>query len=98
MHGVADPGGDVEVKQFRSCASEYHVERFDVAVDQPFVHQFYPLVRLAFWQVAVATFSIELLEARRIRMKSNKRVQQIECDIDCLPVAKAPGSSDKLIE
>src|SRR5215472_5222151 len=98
MHGVADPGGDVEVKQFRSRASEYHVERFDVAVDQPFVLQFHPLVRLAFRQVALAAFGVQLPEARRIRMKSDKRVQQIECNIDCLPVAKAPGSSDKLVE
>ena len=74
MNGVADPGGDVEVKQFRSGASEHHVERFDVAVDQSFVLQFHPLVRLGFRQVAFATFSLQLPEARRIRMKSDERV------------------------
>ena len=74
MHGVADPGGDVEVKQFRSGAGEHHVERFDVAVDQPLVLQFHPLVRLGFWQAAFATFCIQLLEARRIRVKSDERV------------------------
>ena len=74
MHGVADPRGDVEVKQFRSRASEHHVERFDVAVNQPFVLQFHPLVRLGFRQAAFATFSIQLLKARRIRMKSDERV------------------------
>lgn len=35
MHGVADPGGDVEVEQFHPGASEHYVARFDVAVDQP---------------------------------------------------------------
>src|SRR5271165_4100415 len=98
MHRVADRGGDVEVKQFRSGASEHDVERYDVAVDQPFILQFRPLVRLGFRQAAFATFSIQLLEARRIRMESDERVEQIECDIYRLPVAKAPGSGDKLIE
>jgi hypothetical protein len=98
MHRVAGPGGDVEVKQFRSCASEQHIERFDVSVDQPFVVQFHPLVQLGFRQVALATFSIQPLEARRIRMKSDERVQQIECNVYCLPVAKALLPGDKLIE
>src|SRR5580700_7670185 len=31
-------------------------------------------------------------------MKSSERVQQIECDIHCLPIAKAPLPPDKLIE
>ena len=35
MHRVADAGGDIEVKQLRSAASENNVARFDVAVDQP---------------------------------------------------------------
>ena len=74
MHGVADPGCDIEVKQFRSCASEHHVERLDIAVDQPFVLQFHPIAELGFRQVAFATFSIQLIEARRIRMKSDERV------------------------
>jgi hypothetical protein len=73
MHGVTGPGGDVEVKQFRSRAGENHVEWLDVAVDQPFVLQFQPLARFGFRQVAVATFSIQLLEARRIRVKSDER-------------------------
>src|SRR6266566_7940989 len=98
MHRVTDPGGDVEVKQFRSGASEQHVERFDVAVNQPFVLQLHPLARLGFRQVTFAAFGIQLLEACRIRMKSDERVEQIECDIYCLPVAQAPLSGDKLIE
>ncbi len=98
MHGVADPGGDVEVKQFRSGAGEHHVERLDVAVDQPFILQFQPLTRLGFRQAAFAAVSIQLPEARRIGMKSDERVQQIECDIYRLPVAEAPLSGDELIE
>src|ERR1700728_5287777 len=31
-------------------------------------------------------------------MKSSERVQQIECDIHCLPIAEAPLPPDKLIE
>src|SRR6266576_2556414 len=98
MYGVTDPGGDVEVKQFRSRSGEHHVERFDVAVNQPLVLQFHPLARLGFRQVAFAALSIQLHEACRIRMKSDERVQQIERNIYCLPVAKAPLSGDKLIE
>src|SRR5690349_17258241 len=98
MHGVADPGGDVEVKQLRSRAGEHYVERFDVAVDQPFVLQLCPLAEFGLGQVAFAAFGIQLLEAHRIRMKSDERVQQIEGDIYRLPVAKAPVSGDKLVE
>jgi len=43
-------------------------------VDQPFVLQFRPLARLGLWQIAFATLSIQLLEARGIRMKSNEGV------------------------
>src|SRR5215470_2023803 len=98
MHEVADPGGDVEVKQLRSRAGEQHVERFDVAVDQSLVLQLRPLAELSFGQVAFAAFGLQLLEAHRIRMKGDQRVQQIERDIYRLPVAKAPGSGDELVE
>src|SRR6516165_5048080 len=98
MHGVADPGSDVEVKQFRSGASEDHVERFDVAVDQPFVLQFHPFARFGFRQLATAALSLQLLEPRRIGVKSDQRVEQVERDVYCLPVAKAPLSGDELIE
>src|SRR5580658_582346 len=98
MNGVTNPGGDVEVKQFRSGAGEYHVERLDVTVDQPFVLQLRPLARFGLRQVAFATLSVQLLEACRIRMKSDERVQHIECDIYRLPVAKAPVSADELLE
>ena len=92
-HGVADPGGDVEVKQFGSGAGEDHVERFDVAVDQSFVPQVRPLAGLGFGQVTVAALVIELLEARRVGMKSDERVEQVQGNIDCLPVAEVlvPG-------
>ena len=73
MHRVADPRSDVEVKQFGSGASEYHVARFDVAVDQPFAFQFHPLARLGFRQGAFAAFGIQLLEARRIRVEGDER-------------------------
>jgi hypothetical protein len=33
MYGVAHPGRDVEVEQFRACPGEHHVERFNVTVD-----------------------------------------------------------------
>ena len=59
-------------------------------MDQPFVLQFQPLAGLGFGQLAFAAFSIQLLEARRIRMESDERVEQVECDIYRLPVAKAP--------
>jgi len=67
-------------------------------VDQSFVLQFHPLARLGFGQVAFAAFSIELLEARRIRVESDERVEQIERDINCFPIAKVPPSGDELIE
>ena len=98
MHGVADAGGDVEIEQFRSCASEHNVVRLDVAVDQPPARQFRQLARLGFRQVALATFSIKLPEARRIRMKSDERAQQVECDVYCLPVAKVSLSGDELLQ
>ena len=53
MHGVADAGGDIEVKQLRAAASENNVARFDVAVDQPSAGQFRPLVRLGFRPVSI---------------------------------------------
>ena len=62
--GVSDPGGYVEVEQLRSGARENHVVRFDVAVDEPAVLQFLPLVRLGFGQVAFATLSIQVRQAR----------------------------------
>src|SRR5580698_3030772 len=36
--------------------------------------------------------------ARRIRMKSDERAQQVECDIYRLPIAKPLVSRDKLLE
>ena len=98
MNGVAHPGGDVEVKQFRSGAGEHHVERFDVAVDQPLVLQLHPLARLGFRQVAFAAFRVQLLQAHRVGVESDKRVEQVERDIYGLPVAKAPVPGDELIE
>ena len=98
MHGVTDPGGDVEVQQLRSGAGEHHVERLDIAVDQSFVLQFRPLARLGFGQVAFFAFSVELPEAGGIRMESHERVEQVECDIYCFPVAQVPVSGDKLVE
>src|SRR3979409_2377694 len=98
MHGVADPGGDVEVEQFRSCAGEHHVERLDIPVDQPFVTQFGPHLRLCCRKAAIATSGIQLLETRRIRMKSDESVEQVQGDIYCFPVAKMPVSGDELIE
>ena len=55
-------------------------------MDQPFIVQFYPLARLGFRQAVFAAFIIQLPEARRIRMKSDERVEQIERDIYRLPV------------
>jgi hypothetical protein len=55
-------------------AGEDHVEWFDIAVDQPLVLQLHPIAKLGFRQVAFATFSIQLIEACRIRMKSDERV------------------------
>src|SRR6478752_4356650 len=98
MHRVADPGGDVEVQQLRTRAGEHHVERLDIAVDQSFVLQLHPLARICFGQVAVLTLSVELPEARGIRMESHERVEQIECDIYCFPVAKVPVSGDELVK
>src|SRR5690242_18438567 len=98
MNRVAHPGSDVEVEQFRSGAGENHVERLDVAVDQPFALQLQPFARLGFRQVALVTSCIQLLEACRIGVKSDERVEQVEGDIYCLPVAKAPFSADELIE
>src|SRR4249920_2601689 len=98
MHRVTDPGGDVEVKQLRSRAGEHHVERLDIAVNQSFVLQFRPLARLGFGQVAFFAFSVELPEARGIRMESHERVEQVECDIYRFSVAQVPVSGDKLIE
>ena len=31
-------------------------------------------------------------------MESHERVEQVECDIYCFPVAKVPVSGDKLVE
>ena len=45
-----------------------------------------------------AAFSFQLFEARRIRVKGDERVQQVEGNVYCLPVAEAPGSGDKLIQ
>ena len=98
MNDVTDPGGDVEVKQFRSGAREDHVERLDIAMDQPFVFQFRPLAQLGFRQFAFAAFFVQLLEAHRIGVESDERVEQIECDIYCFPVAQAPVPGDELIE
>ena len=98
MHGVADPGGDVEVEQLRSGAGEHHVERLDVAVDQPAVVQFQPLARLGFRQVARAASGLQLPETLRIRVKGDQRVQQVERDIHRLPVAEAPRPGDELVE
>ena len=98
VNGVADPRGDVEVKQLRAGAGEHHVERLDVAVDQPLVLQLHPLARLGFRQVAFAAFRVQLLEARRVGVESDERVEQIKCDIYCFPVAQAPVPGDKLIE
>ena len=98
MHGIAYPGGDVEIEQFRSGTGEHDVERFDVAVDQPLVLQFQPLTRLGLRQVTFAPFRFQLPEARRIGMKGDQRVQQVECDVYRFPVPKAPFAGDELIE
>ena len=98
MHGIADPGGDVEVEQFRPGAREHHVERLDVAVDQPLVPQFRQLTRLGFCQVARQALSLELLDPGRVRVKGDERVQQVECHVDGFPVAQAPPSGGELVE
>src|SRR5689334_1084961 len=97
MHGVADPGGDVEVQQLGSRASEHHVERLDIAVGQSLVLPLRPLARFGFGPVAFLPLRVELSEARGIRMGSRGRVEQIECDIYCFPVAKVPVSGDELV-
>ena len=83
---------------FAPVLSEHHVERLDVAVDQPDLLQFRPFARLGSGQVAVPALGIQLLEARRVRVKSDERVEQVECDIYRFPVAKAPVPGDELIE
>jgi hypothetical protein len=98
MHGIADPGGDVEVEQFRPGAGEHHVERLDVAVDQPAVLQVRQLARLGFGQLAGLALIIELLDAGRVGMKGDERVQQVERHVDGLPVAQVPPSGGELVE
>ena len=95
---IADPGSDVEVQQFRSGPGEHHVERLDVAVDQPFVRQIPPLGELRLGQLAVAAYRVQLAEALRIWMKSDQRVEQVESDIDRLPVAEDPAAADELTQ
>ena len=67
-------------------------------MNQPFVLQFHPFTQLGFRQVAFAAFSVQLLEAHRVGVEGNERVEQIECDVYRFAVAKSPGSGDKLIE
>src|SRR3984957_1189627 len=98
MHRVADAGGDIEVEQLRSGASENNVARFDIAVDQPAARQFRPLVQLGFRPAPGRTLSVKLLEARRVRVESDERVQQVEGNVYRLPVAQVPLSGDELLE
>ena len=98
MHGIADPRGDVEVEQLRSRSGEQHVLRLDVAVDQPSVLQFRPFTGLGFRQVAVASLGVQLLEACRIRVKGDERVEQVKRDVDGLPVAQAPVPGDEFVK
>ena len=67
-------------------------------MDQPLVLQFRPLARLGFRQVAVETQGVELLEARRVGMEGDERVQQVERDVDGFPVAQAFLPGGELVE
>ncbi len=59
---------------------------------QPLVLQFQPLARLGFRQVPFAALVVELPQARRVGVKGDERVEQVEGDIDRFPVAEVPGS------
>ena len=49
-------------------------------------------------QVAVAALSLELLDAGRVRVKGDERVQQVERDVDGLAVAQALLAGGELVE
>ena len=57
-----------------------------------------PLAGFGFRQVAFAAFGIQLLEARRIGVEGDERVEQVERDVYRLPVAKASLPVDELVE
>jgi hypothetical protein len=58
VHAIAYTRGDVEVKELRSRSRQYHVVRFDVAVNQAFAFQFSVLPVLGLRQVALTAFGI----------------------------------------
>src|SRR5579864_1564506 len=67
-------------------------------MDQSFARQLGPLASFGICQLAFAARRVQLVEAVRVRMESDKRIQQVECDIDRLTVAENPLGADKLTE
>src|SRR5262249_23934577 len=60
--------------------------------------QIHPLAELALGEFTLLAFGVKFPEPCGIRMESDERVQQVEGDIDGLPVGKELGLADELIE